>query len=114
MHRRLAVDALIGIAAAVDADVDPGLFERPIADSFPDLPDRLDLARPCLEIVELAGLGAEAFGADPPRRHQQMRVIIPLIAVAVGGMNREVDGDAVPLDKGCGKFARSLDPLLVA
>ena len=45
MHRRLAVNAPIGIAAAVDALVDPGLFECPIANSFPLLPDRFDLAR---------------------------------------------------------------------
>jgi hypothetical protein len=45
MHRRLAVDALIDIAAGVDALVNPGLFQRSIADSLPLLPDRFDLAR---------------------------------------------------------------------
>jgi hypothetical protein len=60
MHRRLAVDAPIGIAAAVDADVDPGFFERPIADSLPLLTDRFNLARPRPETVELASLGAKA------------------------------------------------------
>src|SRR5271169_3241140 len=98
MHRRLAVDAPIGIAAAVDADVDPGFFERPIADSLPLLPDRFNLARPRPEAVKLASLGAKAAGSDLPRRHQHMRVVIPLVAVSVGHMDREFDRHPVTLD----------------
>jgi hypothetical protein len=57
MHRRFAVDAPIGIAAAVDALIDPGSFQRPIADSFPLLPDCFDLARSRPEAIQLAGFG---------------------------------------------------------
>jgi len=46
MNRRLAVEPPLGIAAGVDALGDPGLFERPIADPFPLLPNRFDLAGP--------------------------------------------------------------------
>ena len=93
--------------------VDPGLFQRAIADSFPLTPDRLDLARSRLEIVELAGLLAEPVGTDTPRRHQHMRVVIPLVAMPVGSVDRKVDRDAVPIDQTRGKFAHGADSLLV-
>ena len=97
MYRGFAIDALIGVAAAVDADVESGVLKRAIADPFPHQPDGLDLARAGFEIVELAGLGAESVRANSPRRHQEMRVIIPLVAVAIGRVDGEVDGNAVAL-----------------
>ena len=54
MHGRLAVDPPVGIAAAVDALLDTGLLQRPIANSFPLLPDRFDLSRSGPETVQLA------------------------------------------------------------
>ena len=114
MHRRFPVKALVGKAAAVDADVETGFFERAIADSFPARPDRLDLARAAAETVELAGLRAETLRPDPPRRHQEMRVIIPLVAVPVGSMDREVDGDTVALDERSGELPHRRQPLLMA
>ena len=114
MHRRLAVDAPIGIAAAVDALVDPGSFQSPIANSFPLLPDRFDLARSRPETIKLAGFGAEPVGTDLPRRHQHMRVVIPLVAVPVGRVDREVDRHPVPIDKTRGKFLHRCDSLRVA
>ena len=42
-----------------------------------------------------------------------MRVVIPLIAVTVGSVNREVDRDAVALDESRGKFAHRVESLLV-
>jgi hypothetical protein len=99
MHRRLAVYAPIDIAAAVDALFDPGSFQGAIADSFPLLPDRFDLARSRPETVKLAGFGAEPVGIDLPRRHQHMRVVIPLVAVPVGRVDRKVDGHPVPIDE---------------
>ena len=99
MHRRLAVDALIGIAAGVDALGYPGLFQRPIADSFPLPSDRFDLVRPRRETVERARFCAKPVGTDPSRRHQHMRVVIPLVAVPVGRVDREIDRHAIAVDE---------------
>ena len=112
MHGRLAVDALVGVAAAIDADIESGRFKCPVADPFPGLPDDFDLARAGREIVELAGLGAESVGAEPARRHQKMRVIIPRVAMPIGRMDREVDSDAVAVDERCGKLPHSVEPLI--
>ena len=114
MDCRLAVYAPIDIAAAVDALVDPGSFQSPIADSFPLLPDRFDLARSRSETIKLAGFGAEPVGIDLPRRHQHMRVVIPLVAVPVGRVDREIDSHPVPSNQTRGKFVHRCQSLLVA
>ena len=114
MHGRLAVDPPVGIAAAVDALLDTGLLQRPIADSFPLLPDRFDLARSGPETVQLARLGAKPVGADLPRRHQHMRVVIPLVAVPVGRVDRKIDRHPITLDQTRGKFLHGGDLLRVA
>jgi hypothetical protein len=38
-----------------------------------------------------------------------MRVVIPLVAVPVGRVDREVDGHPVPIDKTRGKFLHDCD-----
>jgi hypothetical protein len=43
-----------------------------------------------------------------------MRVVIPLVAVPVGRVDCEVDGDAVAIDEARGKFAHGFDSLLIA
>src|SRR4051794_3828406 len=87
----LPVDPLIGEAAAIDPDIETGSFQGPIADVLPAPAHSFDFARAGFEIVEFAGLGAETLLIDAPRRHQQMRMVIAIIAVAVRGMDRKID-----------------------
>jgi hypothetical protein len=113
MHSRVAVEPLIGVAAAIHADVEPGVFENLVTDSFPRPADNLNLPRAGRVIIEGARFRAEPVWAEPPRRHQKMSVIIPTVAVPIGRVNGEVDGDAVALHKRRGKLSHGVEPLFV-
>jgi hypothetical protein len=55
--------------------------------------------------------GLEALRPDPPSRHEQMDVVIALIALGVGRVNRHVDDQAASF-KHLGEFEREALPLL--
>jgi len=110
MNGRFAVEALIDITAAVDADVETGCFQCPVADPLPQQTDRLDFARAVAKAVELAGLRTKPIRTEPPRRHQQMRMIIAVVAMPVRRMHRQVDDEAMRNDGLPPYIARDLSP----
>src|SRR4051794_40814114 len=121
LHRRsnrakmdcgLPVNPLIGKAAAVHPNIETGSFESLIADPLPAPAHSFNFARAGFEIVEFTGLSAETLRTDAPGRHQQMRMIVAIVAVTVRGMDRKIDCDAIPSCEPGRELARSLNALL--
>src|SRR4051794_32654171 len=96
MDRCLVIKPLIGEATAIDPDIETGFFESLVADALPAPAHGFDFARAGFEIVKFTGLGAETLRIDTSRRHQQMRMIVAIIAVPVRSMDRKIDCDAIP------------------
>src|SRR4051794_18933095 len=91
MDRRLAVEPLIGETAAIDPDIETGSFESLVADALPAPAHGFDFDRTRFKAVQFTGLVAKTLRTNAPGRHQQMRMIVAIIAVPVRGMNGEVD-----------------------
>ena len=68
---------------------------------------------PVLKSSSSRVLAPKPFGADAPRRHQQMRMIVAIIAVPVRGMNGEVDRYAIALCQPDRVLPHGLNPLLM-
>src|SRR3546814_8642468 len=95
MHGRL----VLVYAPLVAAMVDPRRYVRPFhcrilhlgppATPAPDLPARL--------LVQFAGLRAQPFRAAPPRRRQQMGVVVAMVALAPWCVDRHVHRHPMPI-----------------
>jgi hypothetical protein len=58
-------------------------------------------------------LAPNPCGAKPAHRHQEMRMVVPLIAVPVRGMDGKIDRHSVAFDERRGKLAHRFQPLPV-
>jgi hypothetical protein len=104
------------------------LLKRPVIDTldFPDTLQRavlqlgpeathllnLDAAR--LRGIENARLGSEAPGFQLAGGGQDVGMVVALIALAVGRMNRHIDSHAIAADQLLGELAGDLRPGLGA
>ena len=91
--------------AVIDPHVEAGSRELRVRQGLPALSKLLHLhlrrrsplrQQPFVLSLEI-GLLAEPFRRDDPRRHQQVDVVIALVHLVMGNMDRQVDGDAVPI-----------------
>src|SRR3546814_9982679 len=71
------------------------LFQCRILHLGPPATPALDL--PARLLVQFAGLRAQPFRADPPRRRQQMGVVVAMVALATWCVDRHVHRHPMPL-----------------
>jgi hypothetical protein len=71
----------------------------------------LDQLLPGLLVVQLAGFFAQAIRPKAAGRQQDMRVVVAVVALLAGGVNRHVCGHAVTVHQLAGEVVRQLFPL---
>ena len=110
MHGRLLLDPLPLVAAMVHPLDATGALKGDILHLGPPAPPPLDL--PARLLVQFAGLLAQPFRADPPRRRQQMGMMVALVALATWCVDRHVHRHPMPLADLPREAQRKLAPRL--
>ena len=95
MHARLAVDPLLFQTAMVDPRLMPVPLQMPVGEVRPLLPPFRKLLRIAFPILGRR----ETVRAKRPPRHHQMRVVVPLVALLVRRVNRDIDSKALPHER---------------
>lgn len=99
---RLAVDSLPAIAPVIHALEESRARESFVHELSPALPPCLHVRTGAARDVELSGLRLEAIGADCPRRAEEMRMGVPVVASG-WRVHRHIHRDPVPGDEEVGE-----------
>jgi hypothetical protein len=95
---RLALDALILKRPPINASIVAVALKMAVGQLLPRIPQPFDILAAVPVALLLLGLGArETVFVDLAQGHQHMRMDVPVVAVAVGRVDREMRRVSLPL-----------------
>ncbi len=89
-------------------------LQRPVLQLGPDTAHLFNFDTAGLRGIQHPRLGREPLRLKPPRAGQNVRMMVPLIALTMRRMDRHIDGNTVAADELLGELARDLRPVLDA